>query len=224
MSRRDRPLPYRWVGWWPVRLARRVLVSCMYRPIIDIWMRQFVVEGVAHVPPGPVIYAATHTSMADTPLILRALGRRGDRVVVTAARDFFFRRSRPGFGPLVALAFAAVPIDRTGHPRRSLNDAITWLRSGFSVVIYPQGAIPARAEDETRLHRGVALLARQAHCPVVPVRIIGAARLLPAGVHWPRRAAVRVTFLPPIFSNSNESAECFTNRLRDCLSFNVITK
>jgi 1-acyl-sn-glycerol-3-phosphate acyltransferase len=213
MPRRDRPLPYRWVGWWPVRLARRFLVSCVYRLILAPWMRRFTVAGAHSIPSGPVIYAATHTSMADTPLILRALGRRGDRVVVTAARDFFFRRSRVGFGPLVALAFAAVPIDRTGSPRQSLNDALTWLRRDFSLVIYPQGVIPARAEDEKRLRRGTALLARAAKCPVVPVRIVGATNLLPAGIHWPRRAAVHITFLPPILHEDAENADRFMARV-----------
>jgi len=200
-----------------VRLLRRLLTAYLYRLLLAPWMRRFIVEGVAHIPPGPVIYAATHTSMADTPLILRALGRHGDRVVVTAARDFFFRRSRPAFGPFVALAFGAVPIDRTGSPRQSLNDAITWLRSGYSVVIYPQGKIPDHSEDGSRLYRGVALLARQARRPVVPVRIVGAAELLPASIHWPRRATVCITFLSPILYDETENAAQFIMSLRSRL-------
>jgi 1-acyl-sn-glycerol-3-phosphate acyltransferase len=214
MPGRDRPLPYRWVGWWPVRLLRSILIVCGLYPFMRIWMRHLIVEGRERIPPGPVIYAATHTSMADTPLILWAVGARRDRLVVTAARDFFFRRNRPGFGPFVALVFAAVPIDRTGSPRRSLDDAITWLRRGFSVVIYPQGTIPGHAEDETRLHRGVALLAKRSGCTVVPIRISGASDFLPAGVHWPRRASVRITFLPPILYADGENAKRFTDRLR----------
>lgn len=217
MRRQHRPLSYRWVGWWPVRRVRRFLVACVCRLILAPWMRRFVVKGREQIPPGPVIFAAMHTSMADTPLILRALGGRGDRVVVTAARDFFFRRSRPGFGAFVAVVFAAIPIDRTGLARQSLSDAVTWLRCGYALVIYPQGEIPARAEDEMRLHRGVALLARQAQCPVVPVRIAGAAQLLPAGVHWPRRACVRITFLPPISYDRAENAVRFMARLSDQL-------
>ena len=215
MPRRDRPLPYRWVGWWPLRLLRSILVVCGYYPFMRLWVRRLVVEGREHIPPGPVIYAATHTSMADTPLILWAVGARRKRLVVTAARDYFFRRNRPGFGPFVALVFAAIPIDRTGSPRRSLDDAITWLRCGFSVVIYPQGMIPDPAEDETGLHRGVALLAKWSGCPVVPGRISGASDFLPAGVHWPRRASVRLTFLTPILYADGENAKRFTDRLRD---------
>ncbi|GEM_PF-3514152 len=216
MYARDQPLPYRWVGWWPIRLLRHVLVVCYYLTL-RIWIRRLVVEGREHIPPGPVIYAAAHTSMADTPLILWAVGARRDRLVVTAARDYFFRSNRPGFGPFVALAFGAIPIDRTGSPRQSLHDAITWLRRGFSLVIYPQGTIPNHAEDETRLHRGVALIAKQAQCPVVPVRIVGASAFLPAGVHWPRRAAVRVTFLTPILYSKTENTERFTTRLANWL-------
>ncbi|MGI8687492.1 MAG: lysophospholipid acyltransferase family protein [Thermomicrobiales bacterium] len=220
MSHRDQPLPYRWVGWWPVRLLRCALVVCCYYPVLRIWMRRLTVEGREHIPPGPVIYAATHTSMADTPLILWAVGARRNRLVVTAARDFFFRRNRPGFGPFV---FGAIPIDRTGSPRQSLNDVITWLRSGFSVVAYPQGTIPGHAEDGTRLHRGVALLAKQTHCPVVPVRIVGASELLPAGIHWPRRATVRIMFLPPILLADTENAKRFMDQLRMEL-FSVTTE
>ncbi len=212
MPTRDRHLPYRWVGWWPVRRLRQGLIVC-YFLFLRIWMRRLIVEGREHIPPGPVIYAAMHTSMADTPLILWAVGRRVDRLVVTAARDFFFRRNRPGFGPFVALLFAAVPIDRTGSPRRSLYDAITWLRHGFSIVIYPQGTIPGHAEDETRLHRGVALLAKHGQYPVVPVRIVGAAKLLPPGIHWPRCATVRLTFQMPIFYANAENPDDFITHL-----------
>jgi 1-acyl-sn-glycerol-3-phosphate acyltransferase len=213
MPAHNRPLPYRWVGSWPVRLVRRALVVCGYYPLMRLWMRRLVVNGREHIPPGPVIYAAMHTSMADTPLILWAVGPPRDHLVVTAARDFFFRRNRPGFGLFVALFFAAVPIDRTGSPRRSLDDAITWLRSGYSLVIYPQGTIPDDVGAEIRLHRGVALLAQQSRCPVIPVRIIGASAFLPAGTHWPRRARVSITFQSPILYGASENAERFTARL-----------
>lgn len=217
MDRRDRTLPYRWVGWRPVRATRRILIAAVYRPVMSIWMRGFTVSGRAHIPPGPIIFAATHTSMADTPLILRALGRHADRVVVTAARDYFFRRARPGFGPLVALAFGAVPIDRIGPARQSLNDAITWLRCNFSLIIYPEGEIPDASHDEKRLRRGVVLLAKLSQRPIVPVRIEGAAALLPAGVHWPRRARVHVTFLPALSYADAENSAALAEALRRSL-------
>ncbi len=203
----------RWVGWWLIRRIRRLLVVALYRPLLRIWLRSFVVTGRENIPPGPVIFAARHTSMADTPLLLMALGRRADRLVVTAARDYFFRRSRPGFGALVGVAFGAVPIDRTGFARRSLRDTHAWLDAGFSVVLYPHGTIPANDTEARRVRRGVALLARQSACPVVPVRFIGAAELLPPGVHRPRHAAVTVAFFPPLPPVADEDTHAFTNRL-----------
>jgi len=202
-----------WVGWWAMRRMRRLLVVALYRPLLHIWLRSFVVTGQEHIPPGPVIFAARHTSMADTPFLLMALGRRADRLVVTAARDYFFRRSRPGFGALVGVAFGAVPIDRTAFARRSLRDAQAWLDAGFSLVLYPHGKIPANDAEARRVRRGVALLARQSACPVVPVQFVGAADLLPPGVHWPRRAAVAVTFLPPLMPTADENNRAFTDRL-----------
>ncbi len=182
-------------------------------PLLHIWLRSFVVTGREHVPPGPVIFAARHTSMADTPLLLMALGRRADRLVVTAARDYFFRRSRPGFGALVGVAFGAIPIDRIGFASRSLRDAEAWLDAGFSVALYPHGTIPANDVEARQIRRGVALLARRSAIPVIPVRFIGAADLLPPGVHWPRRAAVTVAFLPPLMPAPDEGNHAFTARL-----------
>lgn len=206
-----------WVGWWPVRQMRLLLITVLYRPLLRIWLRSFVVADREYIPTGPVIFAAQHTSMADTPLLLLALGWRADRLVVTAARDYFFRRSRPVFGALVGLAFGAVPIDRTGFARRSLMEARAWLAAGFSVVIYPQGTIPADERDAQHMRRGVALLARQSGRPVVPVRFIGADLLLPPGVHWPRRAPVAIMFLAPLHIAPDEHTDAFMRRLTSAL-------
>ena len=212
-KRKVRRRAAQWVGWRLIRVLRRVLVVGLYHPLLRIWLSYFVVTGRENIPPGPVIFAAQHTSMADTPLLLIALGKRADRLVVTAARDYFFRRSRPGFGVLVGVAFGAVPIDRTGFARRSLTDVAAWLSAGFSVVMYPHGVIPESDVHAQRLRRGVALLARQSGCPVVPVRFTGAARLLPANVHWPRRGAVTVTFCAPLVADPDKPLTVLTNRL-----------
>lgn len=215
--RGHRRVPNGWVVRWPVWAARRLLILCVYRPFLRCFLRGWTVEGQEHIPSGPVIYAAAHTSMADTPLLLWALGPRARWVVVTAARDFFFRRERPLFGIWVGVLFGAVPIDRVKFARRSLRDAATWLRSGFSLVIYPHGTIPDGPPDAAPLHRGVARLMKQTGCSVVPVRIEGAGMLLPPGVHWPRRAAVRVTFLLPLLPLSDENYTNYTERLAAAL-------
>lgn len=212
------------MGWWPLRWLRLLFTVGVYRPLLGMWMREFTVIGREHIPPHPAIFAVTHTSMADTPLLLLSLGARGDRVVVTAARDYFFRRSRPMLGVLVGVAFAAVPFDRVGFARRSLIAAHVWLTHGFSLVIYPHGTIPGNPAEAARLQRGVAALARASGCAVVPVYLTGAATLLAPGVHWPRRTAVRVTFLPPLRWETGESGEhgdtldTFTARLTAAFS------
>lgn len=202
-----------WVGWWPFRVVRRLITVYLCRVVLRPWLRRVIVTGRETVPPGPVIFAATHTSMTDTPLVLWALGGRADRMVVTAARDYFFHRSRPLLGVLVGVAFAAVPFDRTGFARRSLVAARAWLDKGFSLVIFPHGTIPANATEMARLHRGVAALTRLSGYAVVPVRLTGAATLLPPGVHWPRRAVVTVAFLPPLAPLHGEPLAAFTARL-----------
>ncbi len=201
----------------PVRMFRYRLIHGVYRPFLGCFLREFAVTGREHIPPGAVIYAATHASMADTPLLLWAIGTRANRTAVLAARDYFFRSPHSLHGALVGAAFGAVPVDRVGFARRSLDDAVMWLRSGYSLVVYPHGMIPDGLQDAALLHRGVALLARQSGCPVVPVRIVGSDVLLPAGIHWPRRAAVSLVFSPPLQPEIGERNAMFIARLHTAL-------
>lgn len=80
------------------------------------------------------------------------------------------------------------------------------------MLIFPEGTRSIDGNIGT-FRPGVGLLAIEAGCQVVPVRIRGTADALPKGRWRPRRAAVSVTFGAPLRPKPGESARDFTARL-----------
>lgn len=75
-----------------------------------------------------------------------------------------------------------IPVDRH-HPRRVLRDFQAVgdkVRSGISVVIYPEGG-RTFGESMAPFKRGPFMLAQSARAPIVPVTLIGAHRRLERG-------------------------------------------
>ena len=95
---------------------------------------------------------------------------------------------------LVVGAGGVGPVRRARPGRRGRGRS---LRGGGAFGIYPEGT---RSRDG-RLYRGrtgVAWLALEAGCPIVPVGLTGTPDIQPVGSRFPRRAKVRVEFGTPI--------------------------
>lgn len=145
------PLAYRVVKW----LAVRLLKLC-FAPRV---------RGREHLPSGPFILAANHISYLDPPLLaLAAPGRIG-----YLAKAELFR-----FWPIGAFLrlLAAIPLRRGRFDKGALAGALLRLRRGECVAIFPQGT-RQRSPAPAQAHRGVALLARRAQVPVVPLAVRG---------------------------------------------------
>jgi 1-acyl-sn-glycerol-3-phosphate acyltransferase len=92
-----------------------------------------------------------------------------------------------------------IPIDRSNRDSaiRSLDRAARKIRSGISVLVFPEGT---RSLDGT-LHpfkKGGFMLALKAGVPVVPVVVMGTDRIMEKGSLRVGRAAVEVRIGPPI--------------------------
>ena len=151
------------------------------------------VVGAENVPAsGGVILAGNHLAVADSffmPLHLR-------RMVVFPAKQEYF--TSPGLsGKLKKWFFSGVgqfPIDRSSSSaaQAALDTSVRVLDEGHVLGIYPEGT---RSPDG-RLYKGktgVAHIALESGCPVVPVAVIGTDRVNPIGsrMWWPRRLEVR---------------------------------
>lgn len=208
--------PHRWALALWARAFRRAA-----RPVvIDRHVRRFCspldLAGLEHFgelrPPAIVI--ANHTSHWDTLLVLSVLPAfLYGRVAVAAAADRFYRERLKG--AWFSLRYNAYPIARGGG-KAALDYSEQLLRSGWSVLIFPEGT-RSRTGDLLPFHPGPAILALRQHVPVLPIHIQGAADLLPPGTRWSRPAAVRVAVGSPLCFDGAEGVGDATARMEDAM-------
>lgn len=133
-------------------------------------------RGLDNVPApqdGGVIYAINHTSHMDTVLMARLVWQSG-RVPRFMIKDGVFKL--PIIGRIMRGA-KQIPVHRgTANAADSLAEAVTALKAGEAVIIYPEGSITRDPEQwPTAGKTGIARLVLQ--CPdaaVVPVGQWGA--------------------------------------------------
>jgi 1-acyl-sn-glycerol-3-phosphate acyltransferase len=198
------------------RMATRTLLQLGCRP---------VVTGTEHVPAdGAVLLAANHLSFMDSIVIPSVLDRR---VTFLAKSDYF---EGPGLrGAIVKTWFesnGAVPVARTGETddtQAALRASLAVLGRGWALGIYPEGT---RSRDG-RLYRGrtgVAWLALQAGCPIVPVGLVGTQGVLPVGSKVPRPNRISVTLGRPLHpadyagSTGSRARRTMTDDLMDAIA------
>ncbi len=209
------PAPAHDLGWArqePVRTLRYLIQHTLLLPFTEV-MAHPKVEGREWVREleRPVIFAANHSSHADTSLILHALTDRArDRTVVAAAADYWFKR--PMLGNLVSLFLNTFPFSRTGGAQAQLHSSSVLLKSGWNLVLFPEGS---RSPDG-RIHEfkpGVGHLANETGTPVVPVHIRGAYQIMPRGQKLPLPGPARVRIGKPMSPEPKEGSREFTARV-----------
>ncbi|MFK5634472.1 lysophospholipid acyltransferase family protein [Ornithinimicrobium sp. LYQ103] len=166
-------------------------------PVATAIFRPEVVSPGNVPPDGPVILASNHLSLSDSFVIPLTSPRqvaflaKSEYFTGTGVKGWLSREWFTGVG--------SIPVNRDDvrAAQQSLDLALAHLRGGGAFGIYPEGT---RSRDG-RLYRGrtgVAWLALQAGCPVVPVALTGTGKLMPVGARLPRRVPVRVEFGTPI--------------------------
>ncbi len=209
------PAPPSDLGWArqePVRTIRYLIQRGLLLPFTEA-MAHPKVEGREWVREleRPVIFAANHSSHADTSLILHALTDRArERTVVAAAADYWFKR--PLLGNLVSLFLNTFPFSRTGGAQGQLHSSSQLLKSGWNLVLFPEGS---RSPDGriNEFKPGVGHLAKETGTPVVPMHIRGARQIMPRGQKLPLPGPVRVRIGKPMTPASKEGSREFTARV-----------
>lgn len=209
------PAPASDLGWArqePVRSIRYLIQRGLLLPFTEA-MAHPKVEGREWVREleRPVIFAANHSSHADTPLVLFALTDRArDRTVVAAAADYWYKR--PLLGNIVGLFLNTFPFSRTGGAQAQLNSASQLLKSGWNLVFFAEGS---RSPDGRiqEFKPGVGFLAKETGTPVVPMHIRGAYQIMPRGQKVPLPGPVRVRIGKPMALLPKEGSREFTARV-----------
>jgi 1-acyl-sn-glycerol-3-phosphate acyltransferase len=150
------------------------------------------VHGRENIPPGVCLFAANHTSNADAPAIVGAIPRR---IAILGRKSLFDI-------PVVGTAFRLakfVPVDRENRDAAlaSVQEAVKYIREGFSFLVYPEGT---RSPDGRlrRFKKGSFAIAIEAGIPIVPVACAGAHRIRKKNSLIVRPGKVTVRFGKPI--------------------------
>lgn len=158
-----------------------------YRSGLDIR-----VEGRGSIPANRnFIVASNHASHLDMGLVKHALGPFGDRMRTLAAKDYFFDDPyrRAYFENFTNL----LPMDRHGSLKKSLRLATSAIRSGETLLIFPEGT---RARDGVMrpFKTAIGYLCLNEKVDILPMWLGGTHDVLPVGSFLPkgRRLEVRI--------------------------------
>lgn len=166
-------------------------------PWLKLYFRPWT-RGLENVPAtGGAIFASNHLAVIDSfvlPIVL-------DREIVFIGKSEYFTGTGLT-GRLKAKFFRGVgtiPVDRSGGKasEAALNTGLARLREGGLFGIYPEGT---RSPDG-RLYRGktgVARLALESGCPVIPVAMIATEVAQPLGKVLPRPVRVGIVVGEPL--------------------------
>jgi 1-acyl-sn-glycerol-3-phosphate acyltransferase len=166
-------------------------------PVLKVIFRPYVI-GMENVPEhGPAIFASNHVSFSDSIFLPLVVSRR---VTFLAKIDYFTGTGLKG--RLTAMFFRGagqLPVDRSGGSasEAALRTGLRVLGRGDLLGIYPEGT---RSPDG-RLYRGktgVARMALEAHCPVLPVAMIDTEKIQPPGHVIPRLGRVGIKIGAPL--------------------------
>lgn len=181
---------------WPI--SPRGDLYLVYARIWSRWIFAslgipWTVEGRERLDPdGTYLFMSSHRSVFDIFAVFLATDH-GLRLV--AKRVLFFI---PIFGWALWMC-GFIPINRKDRESaiRSLDRAARRIRSGVSVLLFPEGT---RSPDGRLLpfKKGGFMLALQAGVPVVPVVVDGTERIMPKGTLRVGRAPVQVRIGEPI--------------------------
>jgi len=115
---------------------------------------------------GPLLLVSNHQSFYDPMLVGYGLSREVDYM----ARDTLFRN--PHFARFIR-SFNAFPVKRGESDLAAMRETLRRLKEGRAVLLFPEGTrtLDGRISE---FKTGVALLAKKANCPIVPVVVEGA--------------------------------------------------
>jgi len=152
-----KPKPVYWAGW----TFFRALSWLIFHPRI---------LGQENIPnTGGFILASNHISNYDPPII----GCWQKRQLYFFAKQELFRNRL--FGALIRAA-NSIPVKRGTIDRLAVRTAVEVVSRGNGLVVFPEGT-RSRTKDFLPPKPGVGMLAKAAHCPIVPTYLYGNNRL-----------------------------------------------
>ena len=156
------------------------------------------VDGRENIPKeGAVILAANHASNIDPPLMASLI----ERPVSYMAKIELFEN--PIFGAAIRRCHA-FPVKRGASDRGAIKAAVTVLKEGHMLGLFPEGTRSKTGELQ-KAEAGIALIASMTGAPIVPVAILNSHRIFANGGLLPQ---LRIMYGAPIsFQGDRKSKE-----------------
>jgi 1-acyl-sn-glycerol-3-phosphate acyltransferase len=150
------------------------------------------ISGLDHLPTGPCVLIANHSSYLDGVLMKAALPPRFSFVIKREAAAL------PGLGFLLS-RIGSQFVDRTSHGgrQRDARRVVKHAEAGHSLVFFPEGTFDGQVGLK-RFHLGAFVAAARSNVPLVPAVIHGARRALPHGRLLPRPVSLSIEILEPL--------------------------
>ena len=182
----------------PQRRALIALVRSFFRLVME--MR---VEGLENFPrEGPVVLAANHVTNFDVFPMQFALPRP----------IFFMGKAELFKNPLMDLVIrnlSGFPVNRGETDLWAMRHAAKVLAHGQTLGMFPEGT-RSKGRGLKVAKTGAARLAIEAHCPILPIAIVGSDQFFK---RFPRRTLVQITLLQPLMPKLGENPLALTDRL-----------
>ena len=178
----ESPMTQRWLVWKSLQTLARILSTVLF---------DLKVDGLEHIPAnGGAIIACNHQSYLD-PILMNVRLRRPLSYIAKA--ELFKSR----FMNWLLRSVGAFPVHQGTTDVHAVRQSIQRLREGWLLNIYPEGARSVDGEIG-QMQRGIALIDRWAHVPVLPAVIVGAFEAWPLYRSFPRPGPIRIRFGPPM--------------------------
>ncbi len=153
--------------------------------------RYRVIHPERMIEKGGLILAVNHSSYFDPPL-----------AGICSRRDVYFLARRtllqwPILGPLFP-DMNVIPVDRDGTDRTALKTIVRKIREGNGVVLFPEGTRSKNGNLQAA-RPGLGLIIAKTVCPVLPMRIFGAADAFPRSAKIPRPVRITTVIGKPLY-------------------------
>lgn len=173
---------------------------------------KIVVRGLEHLETGRnYIFMSNHVSNLDPPILIPSIPGRCSVLV----KKELFRVPVLGTGMKLA---QLVPVDRSNREAaiESVQNAITVLRKGLHMLIFPEGTRSADGRLQP-FKKGPFHLATDSGVPVVPVTMLGTYESWPKGCFGLRSGTATVVFHPPLNPHDFADRDALMNAVSDAI-------
>ncbi|MEE9523927.1 MAG: lysophospholipid acyltransferase family protein [Thermodesulfovibrionales bacterium] len=183
-----------------------------FRMMLKIFYKmyfRFEVCGHHNIPDeGGVLIAANHLSYLDPPLVGISIKRKASFIAHSGLFNI----------PLIGkfIESFSIPIDRDNPKPSTIKEAVSRLKNGELVVMFPEGTRSPSGEDVSG-KRGAASIAGMSRATIIPTLIEGTGKALPIDTKFIKPFKVRITFGKPLTRNPGESEKEFQQSIEDDL-------